>query len=83
MGYFWCGSTLIAHDKGQEGSKGGNGICYVLGVLPGVGSKAIVDHTGLVDLHACGEGESGAYSEKFLNRNAPDSPSPLRPGQDP
>jgi hypothetical protein len=56
MGYFWCGSTLIAHDKGQEGSKGGNGICHVRWVLPGVGSKAILNHTRLRWVQARGEG---------------------------
>ncbi len=35
----------IAHEKSQEGSKGGNGFFHVRWVLPVVGSKAIVDHT--------------------------------------
>ena len=30
----------IAHEKSQEGSKGGNGFFHVLGVLPGVGSTS-------------------------------------------
>jgi hypothetical protein len=58
--HFLCGSTLIAHAKSQEGLKGGNGFLHVRGVLPGVGSKTIVDHTRLVNLQACGEGRSGA-----------------------
>jgi len=47
--------SLIAHAKCQEGSKGGNGIWHVRWVLPVVGSKAMVDHTSLVNLHADGE----------------------------
>jgi hypothetical protein len=62
-GYFKCGSTLIAHEKSQEGSKGGNGFLHVLGGLPVVGSKATVDHFRLVNLQADGEGESGATSK--------------------
>ena len=31
--HFLCGSTLIAHEKCQEGSKGGNGFFHVLGGL--------------------------------------------------
>ncbi len=46
----------IAHEKSQEGSKGGNGFFHVLGVLPVVGSKAIVNHFRLVNLQADGEG---------------------------
>src|SRR5918992_5095837 len=34
-------------------------------VLPGVGSKATVDHFRLRWVQACGEGESGAYNEQF------------------
>ena len=58
-----CGSTLIADEKSQEGSKGGNGFFHVLGILPAVGSKAIVDHTRLRWVQAYGEGESGATSK--------------------
>ena len=58
-----CGSTLIAHEKSQEGSKGRNGFFHLRWVLPVVGSKAIVDHFRLVNLHADGEGESGATSK--------------------
>jgi hypothetical protein len=35
----------IAHEKSQEGSKGGNGFFHVRGVLPVIGSKTIVNHT--------------------------------------
>ena len=56
----WCDSTLIAHEKSQEGSKGGNGFFHLRWVLPVVGSKAMVDHTSLVNLQADGEEESGA-----------------------
>ena len=55
--------SSIAHAKCQEGSKGGNGSWHVRWVLPGVGSKAIVNHTRLVRLHADGEEESGATSK--------------------
>jgi hypothetical protein len=61
--YFLFGSTLIAHEKSQEGSKGGNGFFHHRWVLPVVGSKAILNHTSLVNLHADGEGESGATSK--------------------
>ena len=57
MRHFLCGSTRIAHEKSQEGLKGGNGFFHVRWVLPVVGSKAIIDHTKLVRLQACGEGE--------------------------
>ena len=76
--HLWCGSTLIAHEKSQEGSKGGNGFFHLRWVLPVVGSKAIVDHTSLVNLHADGEGESGAYKKNSIKINAPDSPSPQK-----
>jgi hypothetical protein len=61
--YILRGSTLIADEKSQEGSKGGNGFFHLRWVLLGVGSKAIVDHTSLVNLHADGGEESGATSK--------------------
>jgi hypothetical protein len=73
----------IAHEKSQEGSKGGNGFFHLRWVLPVVGSKAIVDHFRLVRLQADGEGESGALMDKFFNTKAPDSPSPFGKRQDP
>ncbi len=61
--------------------KGGNGFWHVLGGLPGVRSKAIVDHTRLVDLHADGEGESGAYNETFSKEKRLTPPPRLERGK--
>jgi hypothetical protein len=80
--HLWCGSTLISHEKSQEGSKGGNGFFHLRWVLPVVGSKAILNHTSLVNLQADGEEESGAQVKSYKNL-APDSSSQLNQKQDP
>jgi len=61
--HFLCESTLYSPCQMPGRVKGGNGSCHVHWVLPGVGSKAIIDHTRLVNLQACWEGESDAYNE--------------------
>jgi hypothetical protein len=48
-----CATALFNSPCKKPGRvKGGNGFLHVLGVLPVVGSKAIVDHFRLVNLHA-------------------------------
>ena len=81
--HFLCGSTLIAHEKCQEGSKGGNGFFHVRWVLPVVESKAILNHFRLVNLQAASGGGVRRNKENPLTINAPDSPSPKRNRQDP
>ena len=71
------------HTKSQKGSKGMNGIFACPLVLPLRSPQAVLDHTRLVNLHAGGEGESGASKQNAINKYALDSPSPVRQGQDP
>jgi hypothetical protein len=59
-----CGSTLNRMTTARKGQREGGQWSYLV-VLPGVESKATVDHTRLVRLQARGEGESGAYNEHF------------------
>jgi len=78
---FLCESTLYSPCQMPGRVKGGNGSWHVRWVLPVVGSKAIVDHTRLVNLHADGEGESGAYYENFSKEKRLTPPPSLERGK--
>jgi hypothetical protein len=63
--------------RARKGQREGMVFCMSLGSLPGVGSKAMVDHFRLVGLQACGEGESGATS-KILEKKRAGLPLPTK-----
>jgi hypothetical protein len=60
-----CGSTLNSMKNARKGQR--EGICHTIGVLPVVRSKAIINHTRLRWVQACGEGESGAFLLKIVH----------------